>query len=393
MAPASDINALLRFLAQGAKLALPSAMAAAKNLQTTSLTSAALIASSSLAMLTPMFASPDEAKKVLNAAKRASKRPAGDSQPSPRKKQRLSKDGFSEPEPEELEAALALPSAVTDEDAIVSTVLFTNRAPLLLVFTLVLLEYTMPRQPLSSRLSLAQAQVSQGAKERARDLGIERGALAQEDGWGTGQPIVKVMSKDVRVIRRSGYPLASPMPERSNTQNDLNAVERSIKTEESSLDDQRDPTGLEPVANDDTAKNEAQKADDGESALWALDLEALKKSNTDVTSSSTSRSGGGLPIYSPHSARSYIVKAFASAESGASTKVKAEGPNETSTKPKKAKSDARQKEDNLGLLLGALKMLFNSWADSLDSDTLSRRAWTWYGESGDYCQTSRDATV
>lgn len=359
MAPQADINSLLRFLAQDAKLALPSAIAVAKPLQSKGLTSIAAIAASDLATLTPLFNSQDDAKRVLAAAKRASKRPASDPKASPRKKRRLSQDGPTEPEPHELESSLALPEPVTEESFLAEITLITNRAPLLLVFALTLLSYTMPRQPLSSRLSLAQAQVSQGAKERARDLGLEKGTTAQEEGWGTGQPVVKVMSKDVRVVRRVGYPLAIP--------NSLNKADVDTKAEEA------DQTA---AVKEEVTSNELQEQE--ETALWALDLEALKKSNTDAILTTRVRTGSGLPIYSPHSARAYIIKAFSLGKTHDQDSVKSENADEGDKKPKKSKSEAKQKEENLGLLLGALKLLFDSWSSVLDNNELSRRAWSWY---------------
>lgn len=372
----SEINALLRFLTQDAKLALPNAMIATKALQAQALTSASLIAASNLANLTPFFASTDDAKKVFNASKRVSKRAASGDLPSPRKKQRVLKEEHTEPKPDEVEAALALPDPVTDVDRIASTILFTNRAPLLLVFTLVLLQYTMPRQPLSSRLSLAQAQVSQGAKARARDLGIEKGPIAEEDGWGTGQPVLKVMSKDIRVIRRHGYPLVAQDSLKTEDQSSYVAaagpsdVKQSKPSAEAITDTSNLDSGAE-VSPDDEQVEEA--------AVWALDLEALKKANSGVGISTTSSSGSSLPIYSPQSAKAYIMKAFAIAPSQGTTSTTVEDIKEELPKPKKAQNEAKRKEDNLGLLLGALELLYQSWADSLESSELSRRAWSWYG--------------
>lgn len=69
--------------------------------------------------------------------------------------------------PAEAEADLALPPAVTDDEARLSrTTLLTNRAPLVLAFAVELLRYTMPEQPPSSRLSLAQAVVSANSRSK-----------------------------------------------------------------------------------------------------------------------------------------------------------------------------------------------------------------------------------
>lgn len=373
MPPQSDINALLRFLTQDAKLALPSALSAARTLQSKSLVTAPLIAASNLEVLNTIFQSQEDAKKVLNAAKRVSKRKADDIESSPRKKRRNLQDEPHAPEPYELEASLALPTPVLDLQVLSETVLFTNRAPLLLVFCVTLLEYTMPLQPLSSRLSLAQAQVSQGARERAKDLGIDKGQLASEEGWGTGQPMVKVMNKEVHVVRRPGYPLAG-----SDILSSAGGGQEEIKGEptKSSTKDAVKANSDDGSATEVPPEVSAAATQEDEIALWALDLEALKKSNTGSFLSSTTTRGAGLPIYSPQSARSYIMKAFASAPTDTSIETKPETLD--SKKTVKAKSDTKQKEENLGLLLGALKLLFDSWSVTLSSDDLSRRAWTWY---------------
>jgi hypothetical protein len=49
-----------------------------------------------------------------------------------------------------------------------------------------------------------------------------------------------------------------------------------------------------------------------------------------------------------------------------------------SKKKKSAAALDAEKEKNLGLLLGALDMLFGSWAEHISRDELDRRAWGWY---------------
>lgn len=93
----------------------------------------------------------------------------------------------------------------TDEKIISDTVLLTNRAPLVLAFAVELLRYTMPEQPPSSRLSLAQAVVSANSRSKAVAIGMEKGPSADEQGWGHGQPRVKVMGREVTVLKRGGY--------------------------------------------------------------------------------------------------------------------------------------------------------------------------------------------
>lgn len=112
--------------------------------------------------------------------------------------------GSQDMSPAELEASLALPVNM-DEELISQTVLQTNRAPLVLAFAVELLRYTMPEQPPSSRLSLAQAVVSANSRSKAVSLGLEKGVAAEDEGWGTGQPKVRIMGRDVAVLKRGGY--------------------------------------------------------------------------------------------------------------------------------------------------------------------------------------------
>lgn len=121
---------------------------------------------------------------------------------------------FMGPEPmtaAELERSLELPVFVPtdeeDEERIASTVLMTNRAPLVLAFAVELLRYTMPEQPVSSRLSLGQAVVSANSRSKATSLGMEwaKGPSADDAGWGQGQPRVRILGREVAVLKRSGY--------------------------------------------------------------------------------------------------------------------------------------------------------------------------------------------
>src|SRR3569833_1699031 len=63
----------------------------------------------------------------------------------------------------------------------------------------------MPEQPLSSRLSLAQAVVSANSRSKAVSIGLEKGASADDEGWGEGQPRVRVMGREIAVLKRGGY--------------------------------------------------------------------------------------------------------------------------------------------------------------------------------------------
>ncbi|KAF2852347.1 hypothetical protein T440DRAFT_421251 [Plenodomus tracheiphilus IPT5] len=358
MSSTESVQTLLRFLSQDAKLPLAQALPKVKNLQAASLTTASDLSKASFSTLTAIFADEKVARQVLNAAKRVcKKRSASDtltsetssplSQPAPpssKKHKPLSKQPSND---SNLETSLALPAPELDEEKLKAIVLFTNRAPLVLAFALVLTKFSMPEQPLSSRLSLAQAVTSMNSKSKAVSIGIETGRVAEDEGWGVGQPIVRVMTRDIRVMRRWGY-------------NGNSVVESSTST--------RGPVEEEDTgtSNQDTGVGDPKPT---EQALWAIDLEALRKANYSVSESS---SGGQLPIYKPQAARSYLLKAFES------PKVPAEITEEGGTSAKRtAATISAKKERNLALLLGALELLFRSWA-SLSKEELDRKAWGWY---------------
>jgi Uncharacterized protein family UPF0029 len=349
-------------------------------------------------------------------------------------------------------------------------VIYTNRAPLVLAFAVTLLAYTMPEQPLSSKLSLGQAVVSLNSRSKAVSLGLEKGKGAHEEGWGQGQPKVKVMGREVSVLKRSGYEWREA-PEEKKEQAEEESTQGAIAAQSSADSSTAEGPGGWTVSASVTSKksifvarsitvtspsqarSELQKLmagnaelrdashnitawrvsgdhgiiedsnDDGESgggrhilglmqadniinvllvvtrwyggimlgpdrwrimsqvsrdalsqrlrvagavgqeALWGLDLEAMRSTDAPVTGSTAA----GMPIYQPASARAYILKAFGSPPPAADSKKKKSG----------AALD-REREENLGLLLGALDLLFSSWADHLSREELDRRAWSWY---------------
>ena len=212
-------------------------------------------------------------------------------------------------------------------------VLYTNRAPLCLAFAVTLLKYTMPDQPLSSRLSLAQAVVSANSRTKAVNIGLESGKSAEEEGWGQGNPTVKIMGREIRVMKRWDY--------------DWKSEEKRDEPKEEipSVNDQRD-----------------------EPALWGLDLEALKKAQKIAAPGSTP--GANMPIYVPQSARAYLLRSFG--------KVEDSKENSSSGKKVQLSKQGAEKEENLGMLLAALDLLHQSWAPFISIAELDRRSWSWY---------------
>ena len=203
----------------------------------------------------------------------------------------------------------------------------------------------MPEQPLSSRLSLAQAVVSANSQSKARSIGLETGKSAEEEGWAKGQPKAKVMSREIAVMRRGEYPTSEVATERDSQA---------------------------------TMQNEAQSSQK-HTAFWGLDLEALRKSNGPLVAGKSATGHSGLPIHTPEAARSYLLKSFTMVETEGhddEAKIKT-GPSPARKKPTPAQL-AAQKEEGTARLLRALDMLYESWVSTLDKDDLDRRAWSWY---------------
>ncbi|KAF2660559.1 hypothetical protein K491DRAFT_569454, partial [Lophiostoma macrostomum CBS 122681] len=337
------IQALLRFLSHDAKVPLGEAMGKIKELQAANLTTPAEIAKSDISSIKAIFGDEKVSKQVLNAAKRVSKKRASPDEASVASPAKKAKPSYGQPlTPAQFEDSLALPEPCKDEDELMRGVVYTNRAPLVLAFAVTLLKYTMPSQPLSSRLSLAQAVVSANSRTKAVSLGLESGKSAEEEGWGEGQPLVKIMGREIRVMKRWGYQWDV------NEEDDVS--QETIKEESGGF------------ATQETIKAETDPA------LWGVDLEKLKQSNGPGASASKHGTTSQLPIYTAQSARAYLLKAFET------PKIKSE---ESGSPTKQSVGIAAQKERNLGLLLGALELLYESWS-SLDKEELDKRAWGWY---------------
>jgi len=369
---ATDLQSLLRFLSQEAKLPLSTALSKVKELQAADLDTEAKISKTKAGELQPIFQDDKVVKQVLAAAKRvAKKRAAGldndaTATASPSKRRKNDGSFFSRDadtatlSPEDLESSLQLPESMMDADELTKITLFTNRAPLALAFVLTLLTYTMPEQPLSSRLSLAQGYISITSRARAVTLGIESGKSAEEEGFGEGTASVVVAGKKIRVLRRWGYEWKTTAEGSGGT-----VVATQDRATVGSI-----PEGADDIKHE--VEEGVQNAVEEEPALWALDLEALKRSNTHepVISSKPTFNGSKstLPIYTPQSARTYLLKAFDTP------------PASGDAKPKKTSNAAKtaEKAENLGKLLRALDLLYQSWSGILAPEELDKRTWGWY---------------
>ena len=375
MTTKSEIQDLLRFLTQDAKIALQVALPKIKELQAANLVryderpvkckhsyhetlvninSIDVLASVDVKTLKDIIHDEKTAKQITGAAKRVSKKrkssnPLIDS-PSKRGRKVLEGELLS---PVAIEHSLALPTVNVDVEDLSKVSLHTNRAPLVLAFAVTLLKYTMPSQPLSSRLSLAQAVVSANSRSKAVSIGLDNGVSAEEDGWGLGQPKVKVMNREIRVLKRWGYD-----------------ADESADSCTQVLDAQPSPLKEEPVAElskDALSQNKIMGEVEKEPALWGLDLEVMRSSNK---ASQHEKVPGGLPIHTAQSARAYLMKSFNSKP----TTVE----DVSSSKKKSALATSAEKERNLALLLNALDLLYSSWAPYISTEDLDRRAWSWY---------------
>ncbi|KAH8666307.1 hypothetical protein BX600DRAFT_511250 [Xylariales sp. PMI_506] len=216
MASQQDLQELLRLLTVG-KVPIKDAMMRVKALQTKNLRTIQQIAEAPLSDIESAISDTKAARSLHNACKArlknpnpssTSKRAGAELLQSAKRSKTGGDDGYlssmTPVAPADFEASLDLP-VETDEDTITHTTLITNRAPLVLAFAVELLRYTMPEQPPSSRLSLAQAVVSANSRSKAIAIGVEKGRSAEEEGWGQGQPRVRVMGREISVLKRSGY--------------------------------------------------------------------------------------------------------------------------------------------------------------------------------------------
>lgn len=331
----AELQAFLRFLSQDAKIPLTTAIAKVKALQDINLGSIDNLAKVKFDAIVGIFEDEKLSKQVVAAAKRVTKKRSSNEDPTipttPTKKVRRDETLFKVKEelsPAEIEESLALPQSDSTEQELEDCVLITNRAPLVLAFVVTLLKHSMPEQPLSSRLSLAQAYVSTTSRSRAVNLGIESGKSAAEEGFGDGQPIVTIMAQELRVLKRYGYSL--------------------------------------------TSGGDAEQDDDAQDGppLWGLDLEHLKHSEgAQPPTSATYQKHTSLPIHPPQSARAYLLKSFASTTSQS---IKVEG------KKSIVRNAVQEKAENLGKVLKCLDLLYNAWAPQLSPADLDSRTWNWY---------------
>lgn len=236
-----------------------------------------------------------------------------------------------------------MPVSSLKDDELQQKTVILNRAPLVLAFAVTVLKYTMPEQPISSRLSLAQAVVSANSRSKAVSIGLEKGQSAEEEGWGEGHPVIKVLGREIRVLKRWDYDPREGKP----------------TTEVTNPDDHADSAGgfLGQV----DVGNETEKLP----PLWGVDLEALRSSHSKEIGSGP-KSVSTLPIYTAESARSYLLRSISRPQD-----------KQSSTK-KSASSIETEREECVAYLLHAIDSVCRSWALTLQKDELDRRAWAWY---------------
>jgi len=325
---AAEVQALLRFLTKDARLPLQDAMSKINPLRKQNLSTPEQIAKADPADLKSIFTGEktDYVKQVVNAAKRVSnpkKRSAA--QPS---SSSISKRFKPESVVVDEEGLLALPKSDLTVDELENVTIETNRAPLFLAFTIAVLAYTQPDQPLSSRWSMAQAVVSTGAQSKAKYLGLTSGPTAEEDGWAMGQPKVKIMGREVAVMRR-----------------------HVVKS---------DDDNISPI-----------------SAFWGLDLEALRRSNGPLVAGKNDKNQDGPPIHKPNAPRNYLLKSMVEVQYNSEGGDSA--PNsKTESKKQKPAEITRRKEEAAAKMLKAIDIVCQSWADSLTRDELDSKAQSWY---------------
>ncbi|KAK1671473.1 hypothetical protein BDP55DRAFT_675670 [Colletotrichum godetiae] len=511
MASQQDLQELLRVITSRKGVSMMAAMGQVKALQTVELRSIQQISNASLDLIERGLGDSKTAKALQTACKthlkRGSTKRSGHHLTSPSEKRPKIHHPSDDSEGpaqhlEDTEAALSL-SVVMDEKEIAGASIYTNRAPLMLAFVLELLRHTMPTQPMSSRLSLAQAVVSANSKSKAISIGLAK--AGNEDGsWGEGQPKVNIMGRAIAVLKRGdfdlpGSGLAAPesskyatddglqggKPSESSKQHHGSAAftetpwsaSRQVTSKSSTfvarvanVEDSTQAPGLvrslllsEPQLQTAThnawayrvkrqgqgggqtqGSGEVREAseDDGETgcgefiqrlireagivdvivvltrwfggemlgpdrwrlmrnvvtealsqrlrltqihggcddvAVWALDLQNTNNGSGSRSASETSRNVVGVPIHRPEPARAYLLKSFATGQSEDVPIGDSIGGSAFKAKQKKMSKveDEAERARNLGRLLGALRLLFDSWSN-LGPREMDRKAFSWY---------------
>ncbi|KAJ9610590.1 hypothetical protein H2200_005367 [Cladophialophora chaetospira] len=327
MAAAAEVQALLRFLTKDARVPLAEAMPKINVLRKQQLNTPEKLAKADEADLRSIFADEKVLKQVVNAAKRVSnpkKRGPSQSNSSPAKRVKATPDFVDN------EASLALPQTALSVDELQHLSVETNRAPLFLAFTIAVLAYTQPDQPLSSRWSMAQAVVSAGAQSKAKYLGLTSGPTAEEDGWAQGQPKVKIMGREVAVMRRHV-----------------------------ALEDDGDATA---------------SAD----AFWGLDLDALRKSNGPLIAGKDVKSPSGPPIHKPAAARNYLLKSMMPVDYDPMQPRESNNGKGMAAKKTSTQDMAKKRLEAAAMVLKAIDAACQSWASTLSAEDLDQRAQAWY---------------
>lgn len=337
----AEVQALLRFLTHDAKVPLAVALPKYNLLRKNGLSNVDAIAKADVEILKPIFNDEKITKQVVNAAKRLSnprkRAPTHDVSSSPAKQTKTARDDNGD-----VEAELALPELSVPIEELSHVVVETNRAPLFLAFALVVSKYTLPDQPLSSRLSLAQAVTSAGAQSKAKYIGLTN-STAEDEGWAQGQPKIKLMGREIAVMRR-----------------------HTVMAQTENVDSQE------------TIHADASNASHHE-AFWGIDLEALKRSNGPLVSSRAG-SSTGPPTHKPQAARSYLLKSIDLIEND-SVSIK----KETDASPAKDKkmtsfAKAERRERAVAMLLKSIDHVCASWSETISTDDLDRRAGSWYAK-------------
>jgi len=341
MAAAAEVQALLRFLTKEARIPLADALPKINDLRKSQLNNVENISKADLSCLVPIFPDEKTAKVVINAAKRVSnpRKRGASSTTSPNKRLKGEADQGENVDPE---ATLALPQSDASLEELQAVVIETNRAPLFLAFAVTVLKYTHPEQPLSSRLSLAQAVVSANSQTKAKSIGLTNGPTAEQDGWAQGQPKCTVLGREIAVMRRT-------LP--------VHTYEKDSQ---------------------DTLKQEDGSVSHHE-AFWGIDLEALRKSNGPLLAGPhRSAATSGPPIHRPEAARGYLLRSIVPAQ-GPEPQPGEDIVKPTANKKKASAAEiAAKKEQAVGMLLKAIELVCESWAHGLTKEELGRRGSAWY---------------
>ncbi|BFZ59094.1 hypothetical protein YB2330_000096 [Saitoella coloradoensis] len=196
------LQELLTFLTKDAKIPLKDAMGYAQTIMKEKWNSPSRLLEANVDEVRGKVTK-GEAKPVQAILKAAKKITASGQGTSPPIKKRPAESDNTTGSSKRSKPGIAFPALHPKPPSLSHISLTTNRAPLLLAYTLTLLSRTHPALSLESRLSIAQAYISANARSYGRDIGVIEGGGVDEKAGVQGFRKIQVMGREIAVLGRS----------------------------------------------------------------------------------------------------------------------------------------------------------------------------------------------